>query len=82
MPPVMRPYSAGRPPVLTSISSTKSKLSCLPFSPRSAPVVFSPSMMYWFSAPVDPRPTARRRRRSSRAPDGRSSRCRAEWAAG
>ena len=49
-PPVARPYSAGRPPVLTSISSTKSKLSCLPFSARSTPVVFSPSMMYGFRA--------------------------------
>ena len=39
-PPVARPYSAGRPPVLTSISSTKSKLSCFPFSARSTPVVF------------------------------------------
>src|SRR3954469_310115 len=53
-PPVIRPYSAGRPPVLTSTSCTKSKLSVLPLSPTSTPVVLRPSMMYWFSAPDDP----------------------------
>jgi hypothetical protein len=32
-PPVMRPYSAGMPPVLTSTSSMKSKLSDFVWSP-------------------------------------------------
>ncbi len=53
-PPVSRPYSAFRPPVFTSTSCTKSKFSVLPSVPVFTPVVFRPSMMYWFSALVDP----------------------------
>src|SRR3989442_8199239 len=54
MPPVVLPYSAGRPPVFTSTSSTKSKLSSLPWSPKPVPVTFKPSMTILFSAPVEP----------------------------
>jgi hypothetical protein len=53
-PPVSRPYSAFRPPVFTSTCCTKSKFSVLPSVPVLTPVVFRPSMMYWFSALVDP----------------------------
>jgi hypothetical protein len=55
------PYSASRPPVFTSTESTKSKLRFLRSWPALRPVTLRPSMMYWFSAPVDPKtagPTA------------------------
>ena len=53
-PPVRRPYSAGRPPVMTSTSCTKSGLRRLPWRPTPIEVVFRPSMMYSFSPPDDP----------------------------
>ena len=53
-PPVMRPYSAGRPVVSVCVSEMNSTLTDLTLTPVFTPVALRPSMMYSFSAPEDP----------------------------